>query len=312
MIGNAVRKERLSLHARGSGVTDRVFGRDISNLERRVASKDHRAHNKSYQAKALPRAPPNPIAKNNSLLEKFSQLLGNPSLTPSAPASNRQPKGPLPQPPPIDELAMLRHLQAMEPHSRASTLHPSSNITEAHRCHLAEWLIEVHTKLRLKQATLFMMFGLLDRVLVGREVRRSKLQLVGMVCLLAAAKFQETYRVPTIKDLLYLCASCYSRQEVLDEEGSVLELLGFELHEPTAQDFLHLLAGDMEDKELFLVSYVLELALVKHEFSGYRASLLTAAAVFLINKIRSRPPEANQQLLSRAGFGEADVRAISK
>ncbi len=50
---------------------------------------------------------------------------------------------------------------------------------------------------------------------------------------------------------------------MLEEEGRAIEILGFELHEPTVNDFLHMMVADMEEKESCLVSYVLELALIK-------------------------------------------------
>ncbi len=73
MITNLVRKERMSLHGRPSGVTDRVFGKDISNVERKATSKDQRPHNKSHHTKLFPR-PGNPSNLNNLVSKNVSLL----------------------------------------------------------------------------------------------------------------------------------------------------------------------------------------------------------------------------------------------
>lgn len=51
----------------------------------------------------------------------------------------------------------------------------------------------------------------MDLYLGKVEVRRNRLQLVGIVALWIAAKYEETYQVPKIGNLIYICDSTYTK-----------------------------------------------------------------------------------------------------
>ena len=88
-----------------------------------------------------------------------------------------------------------------------------THINERMRAILVDWLIEVHLKFKLVPETLYLTITLIDRFLEREEVERSKLQLVGVACLLLASKHEEIYP-PELRDLVYICDRAYTRQDV--------------------------------------------------------------------------------------------------
>lgn len=61
--------------------------------------------------------------------------------------------------------------------------------------------------------TLFLAVSYLDRYLSTHRVMRSRLQLVGVTCLLLAAKYEEIY-APNIEEFCYITDNTYSRGDV--------------------------------------------------------------------------------------------------
>lgn len=61
--------------------------------------------------------------------------------------------------------------------------------------------------------TLFLAVSYLDRYLSTHRVMRSRLQLVGVTCLLLAAKYEEIY-APNIEEFCYITDNTYSRKDV--------------------------------------------------------------------------------------------------
>ncbi len=80
------------------------------------------------------------------------------------------------------------------------------------RAILVDWLVEVCQEYRLVSDTLFLAVSYLDRYLSLVPVSRSRLQLVGVTCLLLAAKYEEIYapQVGAIWDLLPIVCSTAS------------------------------------------------------------------------------------------------------
>ena len=122
-----------------------------------------------------------------------------------------------------------------------------NDINEKMRSILFDWLVEVHLKFRLKTETLYLTFNLIDRFLERVQVSRSKLQLVGVTCLLLASKYEEIYP-PEVRDLVYVTDKAYTKQQILRMEGMVIRSLEFRLTVPTHYKFLYELKNDKKLK----------------------------------------------------------------
>ncbi|KAJ0240732.1 Cyclin-B2-2 [Hirschfeldia incana] len=155
------------------------------------------------------------------------------------------------------------------------------DITDKMRAILIDWLIEVHDKFELMNETLYLTVNLIDRFLSKRAVVRKKLQLVGLVALLLACKYEEV-SVPIVEDLVVISDKAYTRNDVLEMEKIMLNTLQFNMSLPTQYPFLkRFLKAAQSDKKLeMLASFLMELALVDYEMLRYAPSLLAASAVY--------------------------------
>lgn len=161
-------------------------------------------------------------------------------------------------------------------------MHKQPNLNPTMRSILVDWIVEVHMKFRLTPETLYLAVNLLDRYLFRVEVRRSKLQLVGVTALLIACKYEEIYP-PEVRDCVYITNRAYTRQEVLDMELEILEKLRYKVAVPTAhpflQRFLHILKASTMARHAS--HYYMERVLQEYEFLVFRPSIVAAASVCL-------------------------------
>ncbi|PIM99134.1 Cyclin B [Handroanthus impetiginosus] len=155
------------------------------------------------------------------------------------------------------------------------------DINERMRAILIDWLIEVHHKFDLRDETLFLTVNLIDRFLAKQSVARKKLQLVGLVAMLLACKYEEV-SVPVVDDLVFISDKAYQRKEVLEMESLMLNTLQFNMSVPTAYVFMRrFLKAAQSDRKLELLSFFLiELCLVEYEMLKYPPSFLAAAAIY--------------------------------
>ncbi|KAK4784530.1 hypothetical protein SAY86_018898 [Trapa natans] len=155
------------------------------------------------------------------------------------------------------------------------------DINEKMRAILIDWLIEVHDKFDLMPETLFLTVNIIDRFLAIQSVVRKKLQLVGLVAMLLACKYEEV-SVPVVGDLILISDKAYTRGEVLEMESLMLNSLQFNMSLPTPYVFMRrfLKAAESDKKLEWLAYYMMELALVEYEMLKYPPSLLAAAAIF--------------------------------
>ena len=65
------------------------------------------------------------------------------------------------------------------------------DINEKMRAILVDWIIEVHLKFKMQPETLFLTVSLIDRYLEKVQIKRTKLQLVGVTAMLVATKYEE-------------------------------------------------------------------------------------------------------------------------
>ncbi|KAJ0445537.1 putative cyclin domain-containing protein [Helianthus annuus] len=156
-----------------------------------------------------------------------------------------------------------------------------SDINERMRSILIDWLIEVHHKFDLQHETLFLTVNLIDRFLAKQNVVRKKLQLVGLVAMLLACKYEEV-SVPVVEDLIFISDKAYSRSEILEMEKLMLNTLEFNMSVPTPYVFLkrYLKAAQSDTKLDQMSSFLIELCLVEYEMIKFAPSFLAAVAVY--------------------------------
>lgn len=143
-------------------------------------------------------------------------------------------------------------------------------------------MISVASSFDLSSDTLLMSVSFMDRYLSLQDVPKQQVQLVGVVCLMIAAKYEEIH-YPEVSDFVWMTAKAYTKAEVLRMEQEILLALDFQLVYPSSLQFLRRFskAAESEPKTHTLSKYFCELAILDAFFLRYKPSEIAAAAVFI-------------------------------
>merc|ERR1712142_517683 len=152
------------------------------------------------------------------------------------------------------------------------------------RAVLVDWLVEVQIQFKLLQETLFLTVDTIDRFLAveGKNIHRSKLQLVGVAAMFLVSKIEEVY-APAISDFVYITDNAYTEAEIRQMELKIIRALDFDLCQPIALNFLrrYSKAGDVDVLQHSLAKYTLEVCLLDYNLVSTPGSLLAAASLCL-------------------------------
>lgn len=187
------------------------------------------------------------------------------------------------------------------------------DINEKMRGILIDWIVDVHFKFKLRPETLFLTVNLIDRYLEKVTILRSKLQLVGVSAMLIACKYEEIY-APEIKDFVYITDKAYTKEEILQMEGNILNILEFNLTFTSSLNFLekYAILMNLDEKMLMLAKYLLELALVEYKMISYSSSLMACSALYIINKFQKKSDLWPENISFSAQYSENELRQCSK
>ncbi|XP_025328427.3 G2/mitotic-specific cyclin-B2 isoform X2 [Canis lupus dingo] len=179
------------------------------------------------------------------------------------------------------EMLAPKVLQSINPHFL-----DGREINGRMRAILVDWLVQVHSKFRLLQETLYMCIAVMDRFLQVQLVSRKKLQLVGITALLLASKYEEMFS-PNIEDFVYITDNAYTSSQIREMETLILKELKFELGRPLPLHFLRRAskAGEVDVEQHTLAKYFMELTLIDYDMVHYHPSKVAAAASCLSQKI---------------------------
>ena len=158
-----------------------------------------------------------------------------------------------------------------------------SDINEKMRAMLIDWLINVHFKFKLKSDTLFLTIWLIDKYLSLKKVKRNKLQLIGVTCMLIACKYEEIYS-PEVFDFVYITENSYEKKDIIDLEMEILTLLDFNVTVPTSNSFYEIISSILcfSVQEFFLGKYLLEMFLLDYRSLKYKPSEIADTICFII------------------------------
>lgn len=187
-----------------------------------------------------------------------------------------------------------------------------SDVNEKMRAILVDWLVDVHIRFKLLPETLFLTVNIVDRYLELNCVPRQRLQLVGTSAMLIASKYEEIYP-PEVKEFEYITDRAYTREEILEMEGKIINSLQFTFTTTSSLRFLERygLVSQLDEKMLNLAKYLLELALVDYKMLKYSPSTIACSAIYLINKINKREGWSDT-MVKEAKYQETQLRPCAK
>lgn len=158
-------------------------------------------------------------------------------------------------------------------------------ITESMRGNMVNWMVEILATFRSNPQTLFLACKIMDRYFnrTLKPVHSSQLHLVGVVCMFMASKFEDVMPLSLFDIRETIAFKKFSEDSILQTELNILKTLDFNLHMPTAIDFLmhyhdrlNTPYGIQACSEVFLV-----ISLHIYSMQSIRASLISAACVYL-------------------------------
>ncbi len=183
-----------------------------------------------------------------------------------------------------------------------------THVTEKMRTILVDWMVEVHIKYKQVPETLYLTIQLIDRYLQLKPVRRSKLQLVGVSCLLLASKYEEIYP-PEVRDLVHVTDHAYTKGDIIDAESDVANALDFHLTVPTIHTFLcrYLKASHADRTMVQMTCYLAERGLQEYSMVGFKPSTVAAACILVARKSLNRQSPWSPTLYKYTNMDEEDL-----
>ena len=158
-------------------------------------------------------------------------------------------------------------------------------INKRMRAILIDWIVDVHKKYRLKPETLYLTVNIIDRFLSKQNVTTIKLQLVGVVSLLIASKYEDIHP-PLVKELADITDGAYVPCQLITMENEILSCLNFDLLYPTQWHFLECYKKKLNLNGIifYLAWYLMELGLIDYSLINYKGSVIASTVVMLSMK----------------------------
>ena len=191
-------------------------------------------------------------------------------------------------------LAYLLHAERALP--RTKKYHGRSSHLNSHRRKLVDWLYSLaNDTLKLDAITFQLSVRLMDYFMDGHFIEEPQLKLVGLCCLLLAAKFEEKDgHVPKIRTLLAHLGGLFSKNQFRDVECLVLEYFHWNVNLPVAQHFLDalLVVHDSPNTQSYrdYVTYFTDIALQDQNLVKLRPSVLAGAILYCSRRVLKLTP----------------------
>jgi cyclin B len=163
-----------------------------------------------------------------------------------------------------------------------------ADINEKMRAMLIDWIIDVHFKFKLKSDTLFLTVWLIDRYLSEKQMKRGRLQLLGVTSMLISCKYEEIYS-PEVFDFVYITENSYEKKDIINLEFEILKMLEFNVTIPTSNNFYEIISSllNFNTQEFYLGKYLLELFLLDYRSLKYKPSEIANKVCYIIFRYRN-------------------------
>ena len=185
------------------------------------------------------------------------------------------------------------------------------SINRKMRSILIDWLIDVHKKYKLKPETIYLTVNIIDRYLSIKSVATINLQLVGVVSLLIASKYEDIYP-PKIRELADITDGAYIPNQLIIMENKIISSLNFDLFYPTQWHFLECYRKKLYLNEITfcLAWYLMELSLIDICFINYKGSIIASTVVMIAMKYFNSYRE--KEFENATGYNEKKLENCSK
>ncbi|XP_043752094.1 G2/mitotic-specific cyclin-B1-like [Cervus elaphus] len=159
-------------------------------------------------------------------------------------------------------------------------------VTGNMRAILIDWLVQVQTKFRLLQETMYMTVSITDRFMQDNCMPKKMLQLVVVTAMFVASKYEEMYP-PEIGDFAFVTDNTYTKFQIRQMEMKILRALNFSLGRPLPLHFLRRASkiGEVDVELHTLAKYLMDLTMLDYDMVHFPPSQIAAGAFCLALKI---------------------------
>uniref|UniRef100_A0A0K0DKS4 G2/mitotic-specific cyclin-B3 n=1 Tax=Angiostrongylus cantonensis TaxID=6313 RepID=A0A0K0DKS4_ANGCA len=190
--------------------------------------------------------------------------------------------------------------------------HPQLN--KQTRAVLADWMVEVRIQetFELNHETLYMAVKILDLYLSKTEgVVKEDLQVLASAAFFISSKFEER-SPPLIDDFMYVCDEQFTRQQMIQTEMKMLDVVNYDIGFPLSYRYVRRYARvtKTDMPKLTLARYILETSLMFYEFVEVPESLMAAAAILLAFKMHNEEATWTPVLHKYSGYKAEDVEPL--
>ena len=160
-------------------------------------------------------------------------------------------------------------------------------ITWGMRQTLVDWLLQVHLRYHMLPETLWISVNIVDRFLSQRTVSLVKLQLVGVIAMFIASKYEEIL-APSVDEFVFMTENGYTKEEILKGEWIVLQTLEFNIsHYCSPYSWMRKIshADDYDIQTRTLSKFLAEVTLLDHQFLRVKPSMTAAIGMYTARRM---------------------------
>lgn len=201
------------------------------------------------------------------------------------------------------------------PKKIAGFMERQNEINAQMRSILIDWLIDVHLRFKLRATTLFFTVRIIDNYLYLKLIQRCNFQLLGIAALLIASKHEEIY-IPKLDDLIYVTDNAYKKEELVQMEEDVLDILKFDILSPSPLDFYQIIAKSFsfKKKHYYLGRFFMESFLLDINYTCYSPSVIACACAYIVMKYYKieNYQRCYDKRLTSEGASQEEIKSVAK
>lgn len=180
------------------------------------------------------------------------------------------------------------------------------------RYKVVDWLIKIvndYYKMTSPTDLLALATMILDKFLEKQELERSRYQLLGIMALQLAAKYELKYPMK-LSDCVYVCANAYTKEDCSTMEATILSVLDFNVTMPTCHTFLSIFLDIDNSSETVtkLSLYLLVKILPNYKMIQYKPSILASAIIYFSKRFVGNAPYWSKDLSQLTDYRVRDLK----
>jgi len=148
---------------------------------------------------------------------------------------------------------------------------------------LVDWIISLQNYFFTKKDTLFLTINLIDRYISKKPILRTRFQLLGVTALFISFKYEEIY-MKHINDFVDLTDKAFTKEQILEMEEELIDLVDFSLDLPLSTHFFDLLSTvyKFDRNEFHFGCFLLEAFLLDSNCCKYKQSQIALGACYIV------------------------------